>query len=243
MTTGRLLGELRSARPAHGRWRSGAVALLGVALSVPSVIAPTWIQTVADGERGDLLSEQAQWSWGRVEITGLTGVELGLTTNPVGLVVAVTLLVLAVVAVAVWVLGRGPVLVLAPILLALLAGRLLTTSAERHGRIFHNEIASVGGLIVTNGSTTAGWLETAAAVVLVVALALMVLTWVADSGPRASTPVQGAEAAEGAGGAEGAEGEETAGRHTGAVTSRTGLRPKGAHLDGPEVGLSDEEGR
>ena len=227
----RLLGRVRSARPVPGRWQAGAAALLGVALSAPSVVAPTWVQTVADRERGDFLSGQSQWSWGRVELSGLTGVELGLVPNPVGLVVAVTLLVLAVVAVAVWVLTRGPRLVLAPIALALLAGRLLTTSAERHGRAFRDQIASEAGLTVTNGSTTAGWLETAAAAVLVVALALMVVRLVAE--PASRTPAD----------ADGLGGEEPTGRHTGAAGSRVGLRPEGAHVDGPEVGLSDEEGR
>ncbi|GAA2156420.1 hypothetical protein GCM10009826_18450 [Humibacillus xanthopallidus] len=227
----RLLGGVSSARPVPGRWQAGAVALLGVALSAPSVVAPTWVQAVADRERGDLLSGQSQWSWGRVELTGLTGVELGLVPNPVGLAVAVTLLVLAVVAVAVWVLSRGPRLVLAPIALALLAGRLLTTSAERHGRAFRDVIASEAGLTVTNGSTTAGWLETAAAGVLVVALALMVVRLVADFCPRLPAD------------AEGPEGEEPTGRHPDAVAARAGLRPKGARLSGPEVGLTDEEGR
>ena len=51
----------------------------------------------ADGlgpPRGELLSQQWQWSWGRIDLTGLTGVELDLVPNPVGLVVAVVLLVL-----------------------------------------------------------------------------------------------------------------------------------------------------
>ncbi|TQM64763.1 hypothetical protein [Humibacillus xanthopallidus] len=233
----RLLDGWRAARPVPDRWPAGAAALLGVALSAPSVVAPTWVQTVGDRQRGDLLSGQSQWSWGRVELTGLTGVELGIVPNPVGLVVAVTLVVLAVAAVTVWVLARGPLLALAPIGLALLAGRLLTTSAERHGRAFHEAIASEAGLTVTNGSTTAGWLETAAAAVLVVALALMVVRLVTESAARIPAGAKGAE------GAEGAEGEEPAGRHTGAVATRAGLRPKGARLSGPEVGLTDEEGR
>lgn len=232
----RLFDGWRATRPVPGRWPAGAAALLGVALSVPSVVAPTWVQTVGDRQRGDLLSGQSQWSWGRVELTGLTGVELGIVPNPVGLVVAVTVVVLAVAAVTVWVLARGPLLVLAPIGLALLAGRLLTTSAERHGRAFHDAIASEAGLTVTNGSTTVGWLETAAAAVLVVALAFMVVRLVTESAARIPADAEGAEGA-------GPEGEEPAGRHTGAVETRAGLRPKGARLSGPEVGLTDEEGR
>lgn len=230
MVRDRLLGPL-AARPLPGRGPAGAAALLGVVLSVPSVVAPTWVQTVGDRQRGDLLSGQSQWSWGRVELTGLTGVELGFVPNPVGLVVAVTLLVLAFAAVAVWVLAKGPQLVLAPIGLALLTGRLLTTSAERHGRAFQDDIASEAGLTVTNGSTAAGWLETAAAVVLVVALVLVVRRLVADS--TEGTPPD----------ADGPVGEEPAGRHTDVEATRAGLRPKGARLSGPEVGLTDEEHR
>jgi hypothetical protein len=227
----RLRGVLRAARPLPGRWQAGALALAGVALAVPSVVAPTWVQTVGDRERGDLLSGQAQWSWGRVELTGLTGVELGSVPNPVGLVVAVGLLVVAVAALGVWLTTKGPLVVLAPIGVGLLAGRLMTTAAERHGRVFRDEIASEAGLTVTNGSTTAGWLETVAAVVLIGALVLMVVRLVSDSGPAAPAPGEGATL------------EEPAGRHTGGAASRAGLRPEGARLTGPEVGLSDEEGR
>ena len=227
----RLRGGLRRARPLPGRWPAGALALAGVALAVPSVVAPTWVQTIGDRERGDLLSGQAQWSWGRVELTGLTGVQLGLVPNPVGLVVAVALLVVAVAALAIWLAVRGPALVLAPIGVGVLAGRLLTTAAERHGRVFRDEIASEAGLTVTNGSTTAGWLETAAVVVLLGALALMVVRLVADSAER--MPAH----------SEGAVDGEPAGRHTGGAASRVGLRPEGARLSGPEVGLSDEEDR
>ena len=97
-----MLAGLRSARPVVGRWPAGLAALLGVALAVPSVVGPSWLQTVSDRQRGELLSQQWQWSWGRVDLTGLTGVELDLVPNPVGLAVAVALLVLGAVAVAVW---------------------------------------------------------------------------------------------------------------------------------------------
>ncbi len=169
-TSGGVLARARSARPVAGRWPAGLAALLGVALAVPSLVGPTWLQTVSDRQRGELLSQQWQWSWGRVDLTGLTGVELDLVPNPVGLAVAVALLVLGAVAVAVWMLARGALWAsLAPIALALLAGRLLTTAAERHGRSFREELGSEAGLSITSGSTTAGWLETLSAVVLLVA--------------------------------------------------------------------------
>ncbi|WP_404390883.1 hypothetical protein [Humibacillus xanthopallidus] len=230
-TSGRVLAGLRSVRPVAGRWPVALVALLGVAMAVPSLVGPTWLQTVSDRQRGELLSQQWQWSWGRVDVTGLTGVELDLVPNPVGLAVAVVLLVLGAVAVAVWALARGVVVLLAPIALALLAGRLLTTAAERHGRVFREEIASEAGLSVTSGSTTVGWLETASAVVLLAALVLMGVGLV-----RGASRPEPAELAR-------HDPEEPATRHTGAASSAAALRPKGARLDGPEVGLSDEERR
>ena len=230
-TSGRVLAGLRSVRPVAGRWPAALVALLGVVLAVPSLVGPTWLQTVSDRQRGELLSQQWQWSWGRVDLTGLTGVELDLVPNPVGLAVAVALLVLGALAAAVWALARGAVVVLAPIALALLAGRLLTTVSERHGRAFREEIASEAGLSVTSGSTTAGWLETASAVVLLAALVLMVVGLV-----RGAPRPEPAEAAR-------RDPDEPAMRHTGAASSAAALRPKGARLDGPEVGLSDEGGR
>jgi hypothetical protein len=220
---------------------AAATALLGVALSVPSVIAPTWTQTVGDRQRGDLLSGQAQWSWGRVELTGLTGVELEVVPNPIGLALAVALLMVGLAGVGVWLLSRGRRVVVAPILLALLAARLLTTAAERHGRVFREEIASEAGLTVTNGTTTAGWLETAAALVLVVALVLMARilmarVLMAERGPRGQRAAEDLE--------DGAGVDGPAARHTGMEASRPGLRPKGAHLEAPEVGLTDDkEGR
>ncbi len=126
---------------------------------------------------------------------------------------------------------------LAPIALALLAGRLLTTAAERHGRSFREELGSEAGLGISSGSTTAGWLETLSAVVLLVAVALMVVRLVAGRRPRRGCGACGA----GRVGTDG--GDEPTARHTGGGPSSAGLRPKGAHLNGPEVGLTEEEGR
>jgi hypothetical protein len=208
-----------------------------VVLAVPSLVGPTWLQTVSDRQRGELLSQQWQWSWGRVDLFGLTGVELDLVPNPVGLVVAVVLLVLGGIGVVAWMLRRGPVAVIGPIALAMLAGRLLTTAAERHGRSFREQIGSEAGLSISSGSTTAGWLETLSAAVLVAAVTLMILRLSAGAGDD-----DPAEHADPAGtGRDG--GEEAAERHTGASPSSAGLRPKGAHLNGPEVGLTEEERR
>lgn len=175
------MAGLRQARPVAGRWPAAAVGLAGVALVVPSMVGPTWLQTVGDRERGDLLSEERQWSWGRVDLSGLTGVALDQVPNPVGLVVAVALLVLGFVGVVAWLLVPGRRVVLAVVALALLTGRVLTTSAERQGRGSRELPGSESGLTVVNGSMTAGWLETASVVVLLTALVLMAVSLV---GPR-----------------------------------------------------------
>jgi uncharacterized membrane protein YgdD (TMEM256/DUF423 family) len=230
-TPGRVSAALRPVRPVPGRWAAALAALLGVGLAVPSLVGPSWLQTVSDRERGELLSQQWQWSWGRVDLTGLTGVELDLVPNPVGLAVAVALLAVGLVAVVMWTMSRGALVSLAPIGLALLAGRLLTTAAERHGRSFRDDRGSEAGLSIVSGSTTAGWLETASAVVLIVALALMVVRLVASP-----PPLELADPAPD-------DPDEPPTRHTAAVSSSATLRPKGARLDGPEVELTDEEGR
>ena len=90
---------------------------------------------------------------------------------------------------------------------------------------------SEAGLGITSGSTTAGWLETASAVVLLVALALMVVGLVA-SAPRQEPADPAPDDADDPGRTACPWGFASA-----------GLRPKGARLDGPEVGLTDEEGR
>ncbi|MEO7447398.1 MAG: hypothetical protein ABI336_03915 [Humibacillus sp.] len=213
-----------------GRWPAGLIALVGVALSLPSLVSPTWQQTVADRERGELLSSQQQWSWGRVELSGLTGVELSTVPNPVGLVVSVVLALAAAAAVVGWVVVRGPWAVAAPVGIALLAGRLLTTAAERHGRSFREEYGSEAGLTVTNSSTTVGWLETASVVVLLAALVLVVLRLLTDARQEAPETTALTDPSVGA---------DPAGRHTERST-RAALRPNGAHLGGPEVGLSDD---
>src|SRR6478672_11549684 len=85
-----------------GRWLGGGLALLGVLLVVPSLFSPTWEMAVADREQGSLLSRQWEWSWGRVRVTGLEGVELRDQWNPIALGVLVVLLVAALVGVAAW---------------------------------------------------------------------------------------------------------------------------------------------
>lgn len=156
---------------------SGGVALLGVLLVVPSLLSPTWEMSVSDREHGSLLSRQWDWSWGRVRVTGLEGVELRDQWNVLGLAVLVLLLGAAVVGVAVWFLPRvawGRTLGLVTV--GLLAGRVLTTVADRVGRSLGEVDQGAAGLTVRTEMTSAGSLETAAALVLLLAVVLLALT-------------------------------------------------------------------
>src|SRR6478752_2462092 len=85
-----------------GRWLGAGVALVAILLVVPSLVSPTWEMSVSDREHGSLLSRQWEWSWGRVRVTGLEGVELRDDWNPIALAVLVVLLVAALVGVAAW---------------------------------------------------------------------------------------------------------------------------------------------
>jgi hypothetical protein len=158
-----------------GRWPGTATALAGVALALPSVTAPTWQQTVAAREQGEVVARQLRYSWGRVEFEGPVGVPLGTTENRVALAAFVALLVLAAAAAAAWLLLRGRAALLAPLGVALLAGRLAATVAERHGRVLAPETRPGPGLSYLTGSTDAGWYETGALLALAAALAIMVV--------------------------------------------------------------------
>ena len=206
-----------------GRWLGPGVAFVAILLVVPSLLSPTWEMSVSDREHGSLLSRQWEWSWGRVRVTGLEGVELRDDWNPIALAVLVVLLVAALVGVAAWASrwvewGRGAALVT----LALLTGRVLTTVADRLGRSLGEVDQGASGLTVRSQMTTAGTLETVAAVVLLVALVLIVAT--AGLGGRVvelgATQAPGPRSAVGAGGP-------------------AGLRPPGEHLASSPVSFDD----
>jgi hypothetical protein len=206
-----------------GRWLDVGVAFLAILLVVPSLLAPTWEMSVSDREHGSLLSRQWEWSWGRVRVTGLEGVELRDDWNPVALGVLVLLLAAALVGVAAWASrrvgwGRGAALVT----LALLTGRVLTTVAARLGRSLGEVDQGASGLTVRSEMTGAGTLETVAAVLLLVALVLMVAT--ARVGGRVvelgGTPARGPRSTAGAG-------------------EPAGLRPAGEHLSSSPVSFDD----
>ena len=219
------------------RLLGSAVALVGVLLAVPSIVAPTWHVSISDRERGALLSEQWEWSWGRSRLTGVGGVELQDLWNLLGLTVFVLLLGAAAAAVVLW-LRRGPwwTAVAGPVGVAALAGRLVTTSADRHGRTLREEIYGASGLTLATDTPRAGVLESASALVLLVALVLMALTLVRHE--LRGDLVVGAAPLGVTGVARGSD--EPSGRP--AVTA--GLRPPGEHLSGAPVDFGDdEEGR
>ena len=206
-----------------GRWLGVGVAVLGILLVLPSLLSPTWEMSVSDREHGSLLSRQWEWSWGRVRVTGLEGVELHDDWNPVALGVLVVLLVAALVGVVAfasrrlaW--GRSAALVT----IALLAGRVLTTVADRLGRSLGEVDQGASGLTVRSQMTAAGTLETVATVVLLVALLLVVAT--VSVGGRVVEPGEprapGARSAVGAG-------------------EPAGLRPAGEHLASSPVSFDD----
>jgi len=215
-----------------GRWVSGGLALLGVLLVVPSLLSPTWEMSVSDREHGSVLSRQWEWSWGRVRQTGLEDVELRDQWNLVGLAVIVVLLVAALAGVAGWAARRvawGRVAGLVAV--GLLAGRVLTTVSDRVGRSIDEIDQGASGLSVRTGMTSAGSLETAAAVVLVVAVATMVFAALRDERTgRAGDPAP----------AEPGTREALVGR-VAPADKTVGLRPPGEHLSGPVVDLVEEE--
>jgi hypothetical protein len=85
---------------------AGAAALLGVAMALPSVVAPTWRLTTLDSQSGVVLFDQQDWSWGRTRLLGAGGAVTQDLWNPLGLVVLVLLLALAAVGAGAWLLSK-----------------------------------------------------------------------------------------------------------------------------------------
>lgn len=209
------------------RWTGGGLALLGVLLVVPSVLSPTWEMSVADREHGSLLSRQWEWSWGRVRLTGLEGVELRDVWNPLALVVLVALLVAALVGIVGWQMGVlrrvrwGLAVGLGTI--GLLTGRILTTVSARVGQSFAEVDQGASGLDVRTRMTSAGSFETAAAAVLLVALALMVSSAI-QAGSTGRRPDETSPP------------EDSSARRP---ADPTGLRPVGEHVSGSPVSFDE----
>ncbi|WP_323097306.1 hypothetical protein [Intrasporangium sp. YIM S08009] len=199
----------------QGRWPAGLVALAGVALVVPSLGSPTWQQTVSAPERGEILSRQQQFSWGRQVVEGFAGSLFGIVENPAGRVVLTALVVVAGGAALAWLVVPGRVAVVAPIAVALLLGHVASSATQRLGRSLADRAPAAPGLEYVGGSTDAGSAETAAAVVLLAALAAMLVTLLRGARRDAS--------------------------HRTAMDEDAVLEPVGRHLEGPAVDLVDTE--
>jgi hypothetical protein len=220
---------------------AGVAALVGVALATPSVVAPTWRLTTLDSERGLVLFDQQDWGWGRSEVLGAGGTVVQDLWNPFGLALLIGLLALTAAGSVAWLVTSAQWAVAAPLASAALLGRLATTASERHGRAVRDD---VHGLAATGATTVAGALESLAAVALVVAVVLMLLSlvgwrmpsaWVARLERLAARDP--APAARDVAGSDDPTSRSRAGGRPVTVTSR----PEGVHLSGPPVGLGDVE--
>jgi hypothetical protein len=210
------------------RLPGGALALVGVLLALPSVVAPTWHVTTSARDRGGLLFEEWDWSWGRSRLEGAGGLELQELWNGFGLAVFLVLLVVAAIASAQWVRSHASWAALAgPVGVAALAGRLVTTAADRHSRTVREQVY---GLVTVTDTPGAGVLESLAAIVLLAALAVMAFTLVrGDPMSAVRSGLAGTI--------------EVGGRHP---STSVGFRPEGEHLSGTPVAFGeavDEEGR
>ncbi|MBC9819809.1 hypothetical protein [Terrabacter sp. MAHUQ-38] len=221
--------------------------LAGVVLALPSVVAPTWRLTTLDSERGVILFDQQDWSWGRSRVLGAGGSVVQDLPNAFGLVVLLILLAASAAGALAWLLTpAGWASVVAPVTSAALLGRLATTVSERHGATVRDD---VHGLAATGATTIVGALESLAALALVVAVALMVASVTGVRMPSAWVTRLRALAAGGPDerdpGDPGDPGDLQ--EHVRATTRRAGAtitsRPAGEHLDAPAVDLGDEERR
>jgi hypothetical protein len=165
---------------------AGLTALAAVVLAVPSLVAATWRVTTLDSESGVVLFDQYDWSWGRSQELGAGGAVVQDLWNPWGLVALVALLAVAAAGAVAWLASDAHwVRVLAPVSTGALLGRLATTVPARLGRPVRDD---VHGLAASGASTPAGLAETAAAVVLVATLALMVSALTATGPAPARLP-------------------------------------------------------
>ena len=213
---------------------AGAAALLGVAMALPSVVAPTWRLTTLDSQSGVVLFDQQDWSWGRTRLLGAGGAVTQDLWNPLGLVVLVLLLTLAAVGAGAWLLSSAPwVRVVAPLSTAILLGQLVASASARQGRPVRDD---VHGLAASGASTSVGMLESAAAVVLLVAVGLLALSL---TGVRMPSAWLARARALGGPVDDDPEGSRSSEGQLGSRSVRVVSRPAGEHLAGPPVGLQD----
>jgi hypothetical protein len=215
---------------------AGAAVLLGVTMAFPSVVAPTWRLVTLDSQSGLVLFDQQDWTWGRTRVLGAGGAVAQDLSNPLGLVVLVLLLALAALGAVAWLVSSAPWLgVVTPIATAALLGHVVTSVSERQGRPVRDD---VHGLAAFGASTSVGMLESAAAVVLLVAVALLALSL---TGVRMGSAW--VTRARSVGGPIDDDGEGSRPSEGQLVSRpvRVVSRPAGEHLAGPAVGLQDSD--
>lgn len=218
---------------------ASAAALAGVVLAFPSVIAPTWQLTTLGVERGVVLFDQREWSWGRSQVLGAGGSTVQDLGNPFGLVVLIGLLALCVAGATAWAVTTAPwASVAGPVASAALLGWLASTVSERHGRAVRDD---VHGLAATGTTTSVGALESLAALALVVAVALMVVSVTGSRMPSAWVARLRAVTGGGPGEREPRHRQELVRASTLRARATITSRPQGEHLSGPAVELGDEE--
>jgi hypothetical protein len=218
-----------------------AMALVGVVMALPSVVAPTWQLTTLDSAGGVLLFDQQDWSWGRSRVLGAGGAVVQDLPNAFGLVVLVALLAVAAAGALVWLFTSAPgASVAALVTAAALLGRLATTAAERHGASVRDD---VHGLAAIGSTTTVGALESLAALALVVAVALMAASVTGVRMPSAWVTRLRAVASGGPDERDPGGVQEHARASTRRARATITSRPDGEHLAAPAVELGDEEQR
>ena len=174
-------------RLVHERWPATVIALAGVLLALPSVALATWQQAVVARDRGEVVVRELVYSWGRADLVEAGGSASTPGGNSLALVGFAALLVVAAAAAVAWLVLPRRLALLAPLGVALLAGRLVGTVTERHGRSFAPGTQQVPGLAYVADSTVAGWAETASLVVVLAAVGLMAWALLTARPPAAGT--------------------------------------------------------
>ena len=211
-------------RVVHGRWPGAFAALVGVLLALPSLTAATWEQAVVARDRGEVVVRELVYSWGRSDLVGAGGTTSTPAGNGLALAAFVALLLVAAGVALAWLVLPRRLALLAPAGVALLAGRLVGTVTERHGRSFAPGTQRVPGLDYVTGSTAAGWAETASLVVLGIAVGVMGATLLTWRPPDASVDPAANAAADHA---------------EGVPDPANGPSSPRRHLDAPPVAFSD----
>lgn len=161
------------------RIRPGPVlGLLGLALAVPALIWPTWRLVVSDPGRGEVLQRQLLWSWGQSSTTNSNGFELTVPHLP-GIAFYILALLGGFAGLVSWLLVRGARgAAICLVGLSIAATRVVAAALERLGLAARLDSYAKTGLDVRSYVQQAAIAEDVAAVLLVTALALaLVSAW------------------------------------------------------------------